>query len=147
MLVLQILLIAVNIAMAWLHDRKIAKHKRIKHFIGGWSYFILVSAASLYFLLDGDVVTKHHIEVSVIFFLCSLLQRKVVFDCALSLFRDLPLFYVSHEPRGKSLWEALDNDISIIDWVHYKLFGTRSEVYVIVYLLLWLLGTVYLLNV
>ena len=143
--VFQIALVFTNIGMAWLHDKKIAKHKAIKHFVGGTIYFILSAGMPLLYFGRGGV-TKPEFTITAIFFLCACLQRKVLFDCALNLFRGLPLFYVSNEPRGKSLWEAIDHDVSIIDWLHYKIFGFRSEIYVIVYLILWIVGLAYMMN-
>jgi hypothetical protein len=142
--ILQIALVAVNIGMAWLHDKKIAKHKAIKHFVGGTVYLILAAGMPL-LLFNGGGITREEIIKASVFFVCALLQRKSIFDSALNLFRNLPLFYVSNEPRGKSFWEAMDHDVSVIDWLHYKAFGNRSELYVIIYLLLWVLGLAYMM--
>jgi hypothetical protein len=130
--ILQIALLVANITMAWVHAAKIEDGKPIKHWAWGGAY--VISSLAMALMVNSWV-----------FLLCAMLQRKVIFDCALNLFRHLPLFYVSNEPRDKSFWEAMDHDISVVDWLHYKAFGNRSELYVIVYLLLWVLGLAYMM--
>lgn len=127
-----ILLFVGNILMAYYHSRVIKNHKKVKHWLWGGLYFVVSVALALHFK-------------SWVFLGCSLIQRIPIFNSALNLFRGKPLFYVSTAPEGKSLWYCLDHDISIIDWIHYKVFGKHAELYSIIYLLLWMLGTGYLL--
>jgi hypothetical protein len=104
------LLILANITMAWLHAEKIEDGEKIEH--GWWSLGYLVFAGLVSYLLSSWWLLVD-----------SFLIRKVVFDTGLNLFRGKPLFYVSASTT------------SIIDRIHYKLFGDRSEIYMIVYLM------------
>lgn len=130
---LQIAFVFANIGMAYYHASRLKKGGVIKHWLWGSLYLLAAGTLAIYFN-------------SWVFFVCSILQRKVIFDTSLSYFRDLPLFYVSKEPDGKSLWDCIRLNISVVDWIHWKLFNSRSEIYIIIYLLLWLLGIVYMLN-
>ena len=103
------LIIAYNIITAWWHSVLIKQGRRIYH--GWW--------ATAYLLLIGILCVVSGSGWLAIF---SLLIRKPVFDVALNLFRDLPMFYVSSDPD------------SLIDDIHYSLFEKRSEIYLLIYL-------------
>lgn len=107
----QIILLIINVAMAKHHAHLINLNRPIKHGWWGLSYLVL---AGLFSWLNH----------SWLFFLCSLFIRKVFFDLALNTFRGLPLFYVSKEPK------------SIIDKLHWRLFGFHSEWYMCSYFIL-----------
>lgn len=118
-LIAEILLLLVNIAMAYYHSELIKDDKPIKHGWWGLSYFAvaaLMSLASTWWLL-----------------LCAALIRKVFFDLSLNLFRGKPLFYVS------------STSTSIIDRVHYRIFGNKSEIYMSIYFVLLILVNIFLL--
>lgn len=101
-------LIAFNIWMAHYHAGLIKKGVTPKHGLWGLSYAVLLAAAC--------ILTK-----SWLLAIAGVLIRKVVFDISLNLFRGLPMFYVSNSTT------------SIIDKVHNKIFGKRSEVYLTLY--------------
>lgn len=118
--VFEILLIAANISMAWWHSVLIEqKQKTPQH--GWWGLAYLSLAVLLSWLCSSWVL-----------FVASLFIRKVFFDLSLNLFRSKPLFYTSATTT------------SIIDKVHYKLFGNRSEVYMSVYFLFIIFLTILL---
>lgn len=104
----EVLLVLVNIAMAWWHSELIKDGKPIKHGLWGGGYLAL---AVLFSVLNHSWT----------FFVLSLFIRKVVFDLLLNSFRGLPLFYVSKSPK------------SIIDKLHLKWFGSNSELYMSIY--------------
>lgn len=108
--ILLILSIAVNIAMAAYHAKLIKAGKPIKHGYWGGSYVIFV-ASCFYFGNSWQLI------------ICQLLARKVFFDVALNLFRGLPMFHVS------------TTTTSIIDKIHNRFFGKRSEIYLFIYLM------------
>lgn len=108
-IIAEIIFLIANIAMADYHAKLLKEDKKILH--GLWGAGYLAFAGLLSFL--------NH---SWLLFLCSLLIRKVVFDLSLNLFRGLPLFYVSKEPK------------SIIDKLHWKYFKFHSEYYMTAYL-------------
>lgn len=102
------LIVAYNIGTAWLQARIIKANKPINHTL--W--------AVLYVLFCWAVMWWAHNEFMAPF---CLLIRKPLFDVALNLFRGLPFFYVSLNPK------------SIIDDIHFSLYGVRSELYLPVY--------------
>lgn len=104
----EIVLIAVNILMAWYHKKLIAARKPIKH--GFWGFGYLIFSAALSIVLQSWVLM-----------IASLFIRKVVFDLSLNLFREKPLFYVS------------SSTTSIIDRIHYWAFGNKGEIYYLIY--------------
>lgn len=106
----EILFLIANITMAHYHAELIEDGKKIRHGLWGGLYLLLATVFSI-------------LNHSWILFLCSLLIRKVFFDLSLNLFRHLPLFYVSKAPD------------SIIDKIHWKIFGFHSEWYMGVYLI------------
>jgi len=117
----EILLAGINVWMAWYHSRLIKAGKKINHGLWGGAY--LMAATLLSWLIhDWWLVVL------------SLFIRKVVFDLSLNLFRELPLFYVSTETT------------SIIDKIHYKLFGKKSEIYMGIYMLVIIVLNVLLFN-
>lgn len=107
----QVFLIAFNIWMARYHSRLLKKDKKIKHGIWGGLYLLLAGGLSLCF--------------GWWFFLSTLLLRKFLFDTSLNLYNGRGLFFVSHETT------------SIIDSIHFKLFGIHSEIYQTVYFMMW----------
>ena len=118
----EILLILVNLSMAWHHANLIKEGKRIHHGLWGGAYLLLAGVLSYY-------------NQSIWLFMVSLFLRKLVFDLSLNVFRKLPLFYVTPEMATvKGLRDAIKKG-KLIDWIHYKAFGVRSEVYMAFYLL------------
>lgn len=113
----QLFLVAGNIWMAYFHSTLIKAEKKIQHGLWGAAYLAVAVWLSLWL----------H---SWVLFALSLFIRKVFFDLPLSLFRGLPLFYVSTVTT------------SIIDKMHYRIFGKRSEIYMGIYLLLIVTGNV-----
>lgn len=111
MIWLQLIFLAVNILMAWWHGRLIAKDKTIKHGLWGGAYLAAAIAVSWW-------------AKSWQLFILLCLIRKVFFDTALNLFRGKNMFYVSSKTT------------SIIDKIHYKIFGVKSEIYIGIYLAL-----------
>lgn len=95
--------------MAAYHANLIKDGERINHAFWGGLYL-------------GVAVLFSWLNHSWLLFVCSLLIRKVFFDLSLNLFRGLPLFYVSSDPE------------SVIDRLHLKYFGKRSEIYMAAYL-------------
>jgi hypothetical protein len=94
-LLIVILFIAINIALAKYDSWRIARHKRIYHGINAVVYLIL--------LVYPYIVTKDW------FFIIALLSlRRIVFDTALNLFRGLRFDYIS------------STTTSIIDRLSYK---------------------------
>lgn len=115
----EILLLLVNIAMAYHHSELIKDDKPIKHGWWGLSYFVLAVVMSIF--------------SSWWLLLAAMLIRKVFFDLSLNLFRGKPLFYVS------------STSTSIIDRIHYKIFGNKSEIYMSIYFVLLILVNIFLL--
>jgi hypothetical protein len=97
--------------MAAYHAKLIKAGKPIKHGYWGGGYLLFV--ATCYFI-------GHSWQLVI----CQLLARKVFFDVGLNLFRGLPMFYVS------------TTTTSIIDKLHNRLFGKRSEIYLLIYLMI-----------
>jgi hypothetical protein len=96
--------------MAAYHAKLIKAGKPIKHGYWGGSYLLFVA-------------TCYFIGYSWQLVICQILARKVFFDVALNLFRGLPMFYVS------------TTTTSVIDKLHNRLFGKRSEIYILIYLM------------
>lgn len=117
----EILFVIVNIAMAKHHANLILKDKPIKH--GWWGLLYLIIAGVVCYYLKSWWL-----------FTASLVLRKVVFDAALNLFRGKALFYVSSSPK------------SIVDIVHYKIFGKYAELYVTFYAVVLLMLNVFALR-
>jgi len=108
----EILLLGANLLMALRHSHIIeVEHKTPKH--GWWGLAYVSLTAILCLLLHSWLLA-----------VCSALLRKIAFDLALNKFRDKPLFYVS------------SSTTSIIDKIHNKIFGKKSEVYMAIYTLL-----------
>lgn len=114
-----IFLIIINVVMAAYHASLINQGRPIKHGWWGAGYLALAVLLSL-------------LNNSWLLFVDLLLIRKVFFDLSLNLFRGKPLFYVS------------STTTSIIDRVHNKIFGNRSEIYMIVYLIASIIITILL---
>lgn len=105
----EIILIAANILMAAHHADLIEQDRPVKHGIWGGLYllFTLVLCYGLtWWLLP-----------------VSLCLRKIVFDLSLNLFRGKPLLYVSKSSG------------SLLDKLHYKVFGDNIEIYMTLYLI------------
>ena len=109
--VAEILVLLLNLIMAWHHASLIKKGRPIKHGWWGLLYFVVVSPILFYYK-------------SVLIFICVFIIRKIFFDISLNLFRELPTFYVSKTTT------------SLIDKLHNKVFGYSSEIYMFVYLVI-----------
>ena len=107
-LLTQILLVLVNIFMAKYHADLIRSEIKIKH--GWWAAAYLILCFALKFMLDTWWI------VFVAFAI-----RKLIFDTSLNLFLGFSPFRVSKETT------------SIIDKIHYKIFGNKSEIYLTIY--------------
>ncbi len=107
----QAFLIAFNIWMARYHSRLLKRDRKIKHGLWGGLYLLLAGCLSLCF--------------GWWFFASTMLLRKFLFDTALNLYNGRGLFFVSQETT------------SIIDRIHFKLFGIHSEIYQTVYFMMW----------
>ena len=131
----EIALIGINILMAWWHSKLITTGKPIKHGIWGFGY--LIFSGLLSFALGSWVL-----------FISSLFIRKVVFDLSLNVFRFGwgELFYITPEVKNVTgLWDAIRKG-KTIDWIHYKMWGNYCEVYYIVYFLITIILTIWLLR-
>jgi hypothetical protein len=117
----EILLFAANLTMAAYHAKLIKAEKKIYHGLWGAAYLAVAGWLSLWL----------H---SWALFVLSIFIRKVFFDLSLNVFRGLPLFYVSTETS------------SLIDKLHYKLFGKKSEIYMGIYLLVIVILNVLIFN-
>lgn len=112
-----LLIVAYNIATAWVHAQIIKRNKPIHHWM--WAAF--------YVAFCWGVMWWAHNEYMIFF---CLFIRKPVFDVLLNFFRGLPLLYVSHDSG------------SLIDDVHFSLFGGKSIAYLIVYAALSILSII-----
>lgn len=117
--ILEILIISINVTMAYHHSNLIEDGKKIYHGWWGFLYFI--------FLLLTAWIGK-----SYILFLLGFPIRKVFFDLSLNLFRGLPLFYVSTKTT------------SLIDRLHNYIFGKKSEYYMFFYAVIVIVLNVFL---
>ncbi len=104
----QILLVIINIWMAWYHARLI--RRGITPYHGWWGLAYAVVAGVICLLLHSWWMI-----------LLSLLIRKVVFDLALNRFRKLKWFYIS------------TSTTSLFDKAHNALYGNRPKVYMAIY--------------
>ncbi len=118
-IVIQVLFILANISMAIHHANLINSGKKVLH--GLWAAIYIAFAVVLSYSCG---------EFWLLFI--ALMIRKVVFDAALNVLRNLPVFYVTPEIKGISFWQALWRG-KLNDWLHYKVFGERNEVYVLLY--------------
>lgn len=118
---LEILLLAINIAMAACHAKLIKAEKKINHAAWGAAYLVVAT------LLGWSIHSWWLVVLS-------LFIRKVFFDLFLNIFRGLPLFYVSTETT------------SIIDKLFYKVFKKQSEIYMGIFLLVILILNVLIFN-
>lgn len=110
----QAFLIAFNIWMARYHSRLLKKDRKIKHGLWGGLYVAVCIAITLLF---GDLW---------LLIACFLL-RKFLFDISLNLYNGRGIFFVSSETT------------SIIDQLHFKLFGINSEIYQTMYFMGWVI--------
>lgn len=106
----ELLLIAANIAMAKYHAKIFISGGKVKH--GWWGLAYIAATVGL------CVVVKNWQ-----LFVMALLIRKVFFDTSLNFFLHRSIYYVSTETT------------SIIDKLHYKVWGNRSRVYLPIYLI------------
>ena len=107
----EILLILVNIAMAYYHACIFKDGGKVKH--GWWGL--------AYLALTGLFAFLYH---SWWLLIAGLLLRKLVFDISLNLFEGRSAFFVSVETT------------SIIDKLHYKIWGNKLRVYLPIYLII-----------
>lgn len=113
LIVIQILFALLNIGVAEYRHEVVSS--RI-HFRGNFNLF-------LYLLLAGIAAYCYS---SVLLFVCLFLIRLVVFDVAFNVLRGMPVFHVNRASN------------SLIDTIHHKVFGNKSELYIPLYLLLLL---------
>ena len=106
----ELILILINIAMAYIHANMIKDGKKILHGLWGGGYIIV---ATLFALVNHWILLPE-----------ALLIRKVFFDLSLNKFRGFDWFYVS------------ESTTSIIDRLHNFLFGNRPYIYYSVYFVL-----------
>lgn len=109
--------IVINVVMADYHAYLIIKGKRIFHGLWSMVYFGLVCL----------------IWTNPIYLINCLFIRKFFFDTALNYFRGFNFFHVSTKTT------------SLIDKLHFKLFGTKSEVYQTTYFIIFVLLSCYLM--
>lgn len=140
-----IILLAANIIMAAVHAFLIKRAATktppdphpIKH--GWW--------AAGYFVFAGILSYWNH---SWWLLGLSLLMHKVFLDLPLNLFRFGwgQLFYVSPEVKNVTgLWDAIFRKGKTIDWLHYKVFGFRSEIYMTIYFIAIIVATILLVKI
>jgi len=121
--------------MAWYHAKLFKAGKTVQH--GAWAALYLIVATLLSW-------STHNWWV----FVLSLFIRKVFFDLSLNVFRFGwgKLFYVTPEVKNVTgLWDAIRKG-KTIDWIHYKIFGFRSEIYMGIYMLVIIVLNVLLFN-
>lgn len=116
----EILLILVNIAMAYYHACIFKDGGKVKH--GWWGL--------AYLALTGLFAFLYH---SWWLLIAGLLLRKLVFDISLNLFEGRSAFFVSVETT------------SIIDKFYYKVFKKNSELYQSIHFLLLVIINIFLL--
>lgn len=107
----EILLILVNIAMAYYHACIFKDGGKVKH--GWWGLAYIAATVVL-----CAVVKSWQL------FVMALIIRKVFFDTSLNYFLHRSIYYVSTETT------------SIIDKLHYKIWGNKSRVYLPIYLMI-----------
>ena len=117
----EVLLIIANIWMALYHSKLMLSDRKIKH--GWWGFAYIVLTAFLAYL-SGSILLA----------CVSLFIRKTVFDTALNLFNGRAVFFVSTETT------------SIIDRIHFKLFGKASAIYMILYIIAIILLNIWIAN-
>lgn len=111
------IVILLNIIMARYHAYLILSGKKILH--GVWGFIYLICVVFLW--------------TNPIFILNSFFIRKFFFDTSLNYFRGLNFFYVSTRTT------------SLMDKFHNWLFGKKSEYYQIVYFIIFVLLSCYLM--
>lgn len=104
---IQLLFTALNIIIAWWHARLIKQQRPIKHGWWGLAYIIAAGVASF--------IAKDWILLVLL-----LLNRKLVFDISLNLFRGLPPFHVSLTTT------------SIVDNWQRKIFGRNGFIVAVI---------------
>ena len=107
----EIILIAINIAMAKYHAKIFLSGRSVKH--GWWGLAYIAATVVL-----CAVVKSWQL------FVMALIIRKVFFDTSLNYFLHRSIYYVSTETT------------SIIDKLHYKIWGNKSMVYLPIYLMI-----------
>lgn len=106
-----IVILPVNILMAWWHSRLIKKERVIRHDL--WALVYVASIAAGVYLVRQDLTMLHQVLV---FGLACLFGRLAVFPIALNLWRGLGVDYVS------------TGTTSTVDKLEYRLFGKRAWV-------------------
>jgi hypothetical protein len=106
-LFLYILVLPVNLAVAWWHKRLIKDDRPIVHGLWAALYAVLIAVAA--WLLPGMSIGK-----IAAFALAASCGRLAIFAPALNLMRGLSLTYISK------------TSTSIIDKMEVRLFGTRA---------------------
>lgn len=109
--IFELILVMVNLTMAFHHWNLIDSGKKIYHGLWGGLYLIIAGCLA-YCGKSWELMA------------ISLFLRKIVFDLSLNHFRDLPVFYVSTKTT------------SLIDQLHNKLFGKSSEIYMTIYFII-----------
>ena len=113
LIIIQILFVLLNVGIAE-YRHELIEHK--KQFKGNLNILLYILLASTVAFLNS----------STLLFVCLILIRLTVFDIAFNLLREMPVFHV---PRTST---------SLIDKIHSKLFGNRSELYIPFYAFLLL---------
>lgn len=111
------MLVVCNVAMAKYHSQLMREGGKIQHGWWGLAYVVVTIGAAL--------ISKEWLLIPI-----SFLLRKVVFDCSLNKFNNRKLFFVSTETT------------SIIDKIHFKIFGYKSWIYYSLYLLISIVLTI-----
>lgn len=150
----EILFICLNVIMAGVHANIIKRMERetliygfpkskIKHGWWAWLYYGIAAVLSgLWFARSGSV--RQAAEL----FLCSAVVRKFFFDTALNVFRFgwRELFYVTPEVWHISGFQDAIRKGKTFDWLHYKIFGKNSQIYMTLYFLICLFFAIYFLT-
>ena len=120
--------------MAMYHASVFNNDGKIKH---GWWGALYIGIATLFAILNH----------SIWLFLAALLIRKLFFDTTLNLSRSpqLRLFYISPEVKKVTgFFDALRKG-KFNDWVHWKIFGTKPEIYAILYFLILIVLNIWIM--
>lgn len=106
---LYIIVLPVNLAMAWWHSRLIKANRSIRH--GAWSALYAALIALAVWACWTDLPRVGQMSIFTLTCACG---RLAIFAPALNLFRGLSLTYVSK------------TSASIIDRIEVRLFGARA---------------------
>ncbi|MHA4844401.1 hypothetical protein ACX0G7_09565 [Flavitalea antarctica] len=114
---IQLLFVLINIAMAWYHAKLIRENKPIVHSLWAAGYLAAVVIAT--------IITK-----DIILFVLLFVERKLVFDIALNVFRGKPPFWIS------------ETTTSVIDRIQDMFFDYNGKTWAVIYI-----GAIVVLNV